>query len=991
MICNFITRTEYSFLNSLCSLESLIDKAKEYNYKALAMTDINNLHGAYKFYNLCVKNNIKPIIGVELKVKDNEIEFPICLYPLDKIGFQNLYRLASKSKINGDYLDLPYLENNNMGLLCILPSNSSIIENRNIGYLNKLKDIFHDLYVGISKSHLNDGFFVLKSFLDNLQLEMVAVQDTRYFDYNDHETFVALSAVGLNKTVEEIENNNDYHFFRKEEFIKYFEDYDYLLENNQKIVSKINITIEKNSKLMPQYDSNIEANSYLKALALKGLTKRIGKLNDVYLNRLNKELDIIIKMGFADYFLIVWDYVLFAKKNNIYVGPGRGSAPASLVAYSLGITDIDPMKYNLLFERFLNPERISMPDIDIDFPDNERDKVISYVGKKYGKNRVAHIATFGTFAARSAIRDIAKVYKLSELRLNEIIKCLKQSRNSLKELLNDDINLKKLYTEYPDIRKVIDVAIKIEGLPRNVSTHAAGIIITKYDLINYTPLDNGLNDIYQTQFEASDLEDLGLLKMDFLGLRNLTIIKNCIDEIRKDIPEFTLPNNFNDYQTLKMIGSGDTTGIFQLESEGMRQTLRNMNASSFEDICSAIALYRPGPMDMIPKYIDVKKGKEKITYVHPDLRPILESTNGIIVYQEQIILIACKFAGYTLGQADVLRRAVSKKKKDVLEQERTRFVASSINNGYHEKVANEIYDYIVKFANYGFNKAHSVSYSVIAYQTAYLKCHYPNHYFCVLLNTVIGTNTLINDYISEISRRHLKVIAPNINLSTDRFAVMNNQILMPLTQIEGIGQQYVKDLLEIRKNGSFTSFEDFIERIGNVLPISLIENVIYSGALDQFKITKKSMIDNYPGIINRQKYAFVKNVTGVSYSLEEFSYGYLLEKEKQILGINVRYNFLFQYDGYYRKNIAKKIVDVKEGLYQILGIVTRIREITTKSNSKMFFADIKDDTGTMNLTIFPRLYLDFKEVVEGNVIIVKGNIEKRNGELQMVVEQFKVL
>ena len=544
---------------------------------------------------------------------------------------------------------------------------------------------------------------------------------------------------------------------------------------------------------------------------------------------------------------------------------------------------------------------------------------------------------------------------------------------------------------YPDINKVLTVACRIEGLPRNVSTHAAGIIITKYDLVNYTPLDNGLNGIYQTQFEASDLEDLGLLKMDFLGLRNLTIIKNCVTMIQKDFPNFELPSEYNDKLTLQMISNGDTTGVFQLESDGMRQTLRQMGVESFEDICSALALYRPGPMEMIPDFISRKKGQKEITYLHKDLENILRPTNGIIVYQDQIMLIAWKFAGYTLGEADVLRRAVSKKKKEVLLKEKEKFVTSSVNKGYTKEVAEEIYEYILKFANYGFNKAHSIAYSVVAYLTAYLKCHYASYYFSVLLNSVIGTNNLLSNYIGEINKRQIKVINPDINISDENFKVLDNQIVMPLTAIEGLGPSYVSEILNVRKEKDFENFEDFVNRIGDIIPAQLIENIIYSGALDNFGLTKKTMIDNYGLLNNRKKYSFVKNMTNVVFDTEEFSYGFLLEKELQVLGINLKYNFMYQYEGYFRKKMVRKIKDVGIGRVSILGIITRIREITTKSNSKMFFADIKDDTGNVGLTIFPKLYLDFVDVKIGSVLIVTGNLEVRNSERQVVVENFRII
>ena len=834
----------------------------------------------------------------------------------------------------------------------------------------------------------NPIYLSVHQWLSEQNIEEVAVQDVRYFSKDEKDSLDVLKAIKFNKTLKDIEKDNeDYHFYSKDEFKENFSRYPYLINNTRKIIEKCNVTIKANGFILPEYDANIDQYSYLQALCLKGLQKRISDVSDVYYKRLEKELEIIKKMGFESYFLIVWDYVKYAKNHGILVGPGRGSAPASLVSYCLGITDIDPIKYSLLFERFLNPERISMPDIDIDFPDNKRDEVIRYVGGKYGKMKVAHIVTFGTFAARSAVREVAKALELSSLRLDEILKLIENNSN-LATVYQTNEQLKALANSYSDIKQVIETAIKISGLPRNTSTHAAGIIITKHDLINYTPLDLGLNDIYLTQYEASDLEELGLLKMDFLGLRNLTIIKNCVDMIKKDVPDFKLPTVFNDKMTLSLIAKGDTTGVFQLESSGMRQTLRQMRVNSFEDICSSLALYRPGPMDMINTFIDRKLGKEQVKYVHQDLEKILKPTYGIIVYQEQIILIACKFAGYSLGEADILRRAVSKKKKDVLEKERVRFVESSVRKGYTKEIAEEIYEYIIKFANYGFNRAHSVAYSVIAYQTAFLKCYYPTYYYSVLINSVIGTN-LLGDYINEINRRHLKVNVPDINYSTDSFQVINNTILMPLTQIEGIGPSYYDALLNVRKNGLFTSFNDFIERCSEVFPASLIENLIYAGALDSFSITKKDMIDNYGLLSNRKKYSFVKNTTDIQFTNEEFSYGYLLNKEQEVLGVNVNYNFLYQYEGYYKRRQARHISELNEGNSTIIGVVTRIKEVVTKKDSKMFFVTVKDDTASISVTVFPTRYLSFKEVKVGMVLLISGNVENRNNELQLVLNDFK--
>ena len=992
MLANLLLRTEYSFMQSLCALKDVVEKSKDAGYEALTIVDFGNLHGGYKFYKECVKNRIKPIIGIEININKEDFQSNIILYAMDNFGYQNLLKIASRYKINQETLDISYLEKCGLGILGIIQCNSNMIENRNSSFIYQIKESLSKLYIGISKNNLSDNYSAIHQYALELGLEEVGINDTRYLDQSDVESYNVLKAIANNKLVKECPiDNNNYSLISKEEYCEIFKKYPYLIDNNRKIVEMCNVTIKSEGFLLPEYDSSLDANGYLQALCLKGIEKRLGSVNNRYYERLSKELDTIKKMGFADYFLIVWDYVKYAKKSGILVGPGRGSAPASLVSYALGITDIDPLRYQLLFERFLNIERISMPDIDIDFPDNERDTVIRYVGEKYGINRVAHIATFGTFQVKSAVRDTAKALGLSNVRLDEILKHLKNTSKHLKEAIDNSPELRNMMENYPDINKVLTVACRIEGLPRNVSTHAAGIIITKYDLVTYTPLDNGLNGIYQTQFEASDLEELGLLKMDFLGLRNLTIIKNCLTMIQKDFPNFELPSEYNDRMTLQMISNGDTTGVFQLESEGMRQTLRQMGVESFEDICSALALYRPGPMDMIPEFINRKKSQHKVTYLHKDLETILKSTHGIIVYQDQIMLIAWKFAGYTLGEADVLRRAVSKKKKDVLLKEKEKFVTSSMNKGYSKEVAEEIYEYILKFANYGFNKAHSVAYSVVAYLTAYLKCHFASYYFSVLLNSVIGTNNLLSNYIGEINKRQINVISPDINISEEGFKVINNQIVMPLTAIDGLGPSYVNEILNVRKEGKFASFEDFINRVSDIIPAQLMENIIYSGALDEFGITKKAMIDNYGSICNRKKYSFVKNVTSVIYDTEEFSYGFLLEKELQVLGINLKYNFMYQYEGYFRKKMVRKIRDINVGRVSILGIVTRIREITTKSNSKMFFADIKDDTGNVGLTVFPKLYLDFVNVQIGTVIMVTGNLEVRNSEKQVVVENFRIV
>lgn len=997
-------KSEYSMLHSACKLAPSISLSKEYGFSALAITDLNVMHGAYKFYNECKKNNIKPIIGLHIDYIYNDKVSSLLVYAMNSFGYKNLMKLSSKAKITGKPLDYEYLASNATGLLVIVPLFENVIGNmlyNNLlkeasAHLSLLQMAFSNIYLGVTllSNYDREIFKASLAFSKDKGIELVDASPISYLNIDDvdaYQTLLSIANGGSAVSLSERETHEYMHSY--EELLMYYNDYKFILENTQKVASKCNVELSFTNYQLPRYDDNIDANIYLKELCYKGLKKRISLNNikniSVYEERLLYELETIKEMGFSDYFLIVWDYVKYAKKNGIYVGPGRGSAAASLVSYSLGITDMDPIYYGLLFERFLNKERITMPDIDIDFPDDERDKVIEYVGKKYGENKVAHIATFGTFKVKLAIRDTARVLKTNENSLKQVIKVIdKSSYDKLKDIIENSNELLRLMNDYEDIDKLLTIASKIEGLPRNTSTHAAGIIITTHDLVNYTALDNGLDGIYQTQFEASDLEALGLLKMDFLGLRNLTTIDSCVKLIKKDIPSFTLPKMYNDQETFAMLARGDVDGVFQLESEGMRKTLMNLKVSKFDDINHALALYRPGPMDSISSFIKRKFGQEKIEYYHKDLEPILKETYGMIVYQDQIMLIANKFAKYSLGEADVLRRAVSKKKKDVLEKERIKFVSSSKRAGYDEDVANNIYDYIVKFADYGFNKAHSVAYAQISYITAFLKCHYFIYYLSVLMNGVIGSEADIMRYYNSARRKNIEVVGPNINISTHEFSVNDNKIVFPLSVIKGLGIVKTKALIEEREKGIFKNYEDFVLRTKTIIPYSLLENIIYSGALDLFGLSKKSMIDNYKTIIDKEQYSFVKTLD-IEYSKEEFTYGELLSKEKEIIGINIKYNFFHQFLSLYNKLRLFKIEDLKENMYiRTLGMVKYIRVIKTKTGESMAFISIEDDKDEIELTVFPRVYNALPNISVGQVVIVGGKVQKRE-QLQIVVDSIE--
>lgn len=1007
-------QTEYSILQSACKIKPLIEKLKEQQLHSCAIVDEGTMYGTIKFYQECNKNNIKPVIGLKVKYHYNDKTNNLVLLAINNFGYQNLMKISSRLQLTNNNIDFEYLQKTTMGLIAILPYEESLVQKyleRNdaknaIQTLELLREIYSDFYIGlgiksITNSNFIDNYFKL---LKNYNYQFVALPKVSFINESDYDAYTTLKAIKNNGVlVEGIENdkNNYLHDVKSVETI-YYNHYD-MLENTSKIANMCNVQIEFGKYQLPLYESGLDSFAYLKELCSIGLEKRMQNFEysydkRKYYDRLNYELNVINEMGFSDYFLIVYDYVKYAKKNNIFVGPGRGSAPASLVAYSLGITEIDPLYYNLLFERFLNKERLSMPDIDIDFPDDRRDEVIRYVGKKYGKNRVAHILTFGTFKIRQAINDCARVFKLNDVKTKEIYKHLQAVNTykvydnpSLKTLIEASSDLQLLMNNYEDINKVLTIACKIQDIPRNISTHAAGIVITKFDLVNYTPLDEGLDEIYQTQYEAKDLEALGLLKMDFLGLKNLTNIAKTIELIRKDIPDFTLPKNENDYDTYKMMREGDLTGVFQLESAGMRKVIMQLKTSTFDDITHALALYRPGPMDIIPSFIRRKFNEEKVEYPHKDLEPILKETYGMIVYQDQIMLIACKFAGYTLGRADILRRAVSKKKKEVLEQERINFVESSVNRGYSSDTANMIYDYIVKFADYGFNKAHSVAYAKIAYLTAYLKCHYFAYYMSTLMTSFMGSSSEMLEYTKEATKKNVEVLNPNIKLSTDEFEVINGKIYFPLSIIKGLGEIKTKQCIEERTKAKFKGYEDFVERTKDFLAISLLENIIYSGALDDFGLTKKAMIENLKSIIDRSNYGFIKDMIKTDYTDEEFSYGILQEKELEVIGINIKYNFYQQFASFYSKYNLVKIANLSENKEaRTIGTVKRVRETKTKNNETMAFVEITDDTSNIEIVLFPMIYQQIGKLQNGMILMISGKTQKRM-TLQIIVNRFKII
>ena len=753
---NLYLETEYTLTSSPIKISDLIKKAKEDGYDSLGITDLNNMYGVLKFYNNCTENGIKPIIGLQVDVIGfSEEKTKVLFYAKNNEGYKCLLKFSSLVKLEKK-LEIKDLSQYTKDLILIIPGEENelvkLLFNRFdiLKLVLQYKNLCDDIYFGVNvqTQQMRNNMTQLVTTFNKFGIKSVSLDKVSYLNKEDYEVFKVLNCIGSGTNEhEETEKERNSYLFNEAERNNFYKNDLTLLTNTLEIRDKCNVKIKFEGYKMPIYDANIDTNLYLKELSIIGLKRRL-ELNKIdkkeyktYADRLFYELDVILKMGFGDYFLIVYDFIKYAKSNKILVGPGRGSASGSLVAYSLGITEVDPLKYGLLFERFLNPERVSMPDIDTDFPDYNRDEVIKYMGARYGKNKVAHIGTFGTFGPRLAIRDVARVMGLSALYLDEVLLYIDSDVPSIEKALENKV-LKKMYDENETIKYLINVAIKLQSLPRHVSIHAAGLIVADSELTDYTALQEGINGLCQTQFEASDLEKLGLLKIDFLGLKNLTII----DDVIKMIPdkEFNINKiSLEDKEVYKMLAAQDTDGIFQLESSGMRNLLSQLKTSCFEDIYNALALYRPGPMEMIPSFVRRKFNQEPVKYLHDDLKEILKPTYGAIVYQEQIILIAQKFAGYTLGQADILRRAVSKKKTDLMVNEREKFIYGAIKNGYSKEQASSIFEYILKFANYGFPKGHSVVYALISYRMAYLKRYYPKEFMAVLMSNNIGKNHLL--------------------------------------------------------------------------------------------------------------------------------------------------------------------------------------------------------------------------------------------------------
>jgi DNA polymerase-3 subunit alpha len=993
--------TSYSMRGSNITVDALIEKAKDFQLDTLAIAD-HRMYAVVSFYNACKASNIKPIIGLHIVMEGiilGQLNH-VYLYVKTNQGYQNLLQLASLYALN-DVVRLEELKRYADGLIVIIDSDDSEVLNLfkkdNTNGLMEIKSFLQkldtDVYVALSQN--NDlSTYLYKHFKTTI------LKHVFYLNDGDQDVYQTLQKIFLNKS-EQLDQLS--HFDPVSNIDDIDKMYPDALKHLKEIVASCHVDIDFNSLHLPTYPHPKHSSKvHLNALVHAGLKKRLKDIpkgkHSQYYERIKYELNVIDQMGYNDYFLIVYDFVKYAKQKGVLVGPGRGSAAASLVSYCLGITSIDSIEYDLVFERFLNPERSTLPDIDIDLPDDKRDDVIGYVRDLYGLNRVASICTFGTFKIKSAIRDTARIHELSSVLINQIV-ALSDGHESVESMLANAPKIRTIIEQHPKVKHVLEIASKVENLPRHVSTHAAGIIVSDDVLTNQTALQPGLLDMMQTQYEAKDLESLGLLKIDFLGLRNLTIIKNTLALIKEDLGQeinmYQVP--LDDKKTIELLNKADTVGIFQLESDGMTQLIEQMKMRSFDDIVTVLALYRPGPMERIPEYLRRRFKKEAVDFIHPSLKDILEPTEGIIIYQEQIIKIANVFAGYSLGEADLLRRAVSKKKLDLLEQERAHFIEKAKEMGRTREVSEEIYDYIVKFANYGFNKAHSVAYARVSYWMAYLKANYPTYFIGVLMSSVIGSERLLKSYIFEANKLNVPVLKPSVNVSKEGFRPTVDGLVYPLLGIKNVGRNAVNAILEERENGLFKTFVDFISRTAKLINKRVIESLIYAGACDDFGHTRQAMIKQYQDVLSFMEYgAFIDNNEFVLQPFDEFTIDALIEWEKSVIGFNLFMHPVRLYQETIDKHLLKKPADITDKdlkqTIRLIGMVSRVREIQTKKQSTMAFLTIEDEIRQLDAVVFPSVYKQVVSLLQkGKVFLFLGRVDLRRDKLQYIVEKVHLM
>ncbi|WP_414152747.1 DNA polymerase III subunit alpha [Limosilactobacillus reuteri] len=1016
-------KSSYSLLKSPTRISDLVTTAKERGYKALALTDENVLYGAVEFYNAAKKAGIKPILGLRLVVALNETDgtkLDLVFLAKNQRGYQHLMDLSTLQQTRKDKkvpLTVAQISPLLDDLFIIIPPQSTVFSvlAQPTSILTELANLGDDdsVLLGVN-SRLDDvQIDTLQQLSKQLSLPLVGTSPVDYLNANDLFASRVLQAIDagveLKDPTIEAGRRGQHYLHLKEQVVQDYKakGLSAAAQKTVEVAALCNVELQFRAPVLPHFknQAGVSSQQYLRSLCIQGLKKRRvapGKTIQQYQERLAMELKVIHEMGFDDYFLIVWDVMNFAHQQKITTDPGRGSAAGSLVAYALAITEVDPLQYDLLFERFLNPERAQMPDIDLDIPDNRRDEVLQYVHQKYGHQRVAQIITFGTLAAKQVVRDVSRVFNLPRYDIQRLIDALPHGLHvTLKDALNESQQLKNLLDDNPKFRLLIQVAQQLEGLPRHYSIHAAGIVLSEQPLHEVVPLQDGSDGLLMTQFAKDTVEALGLLKMDFLGLKNLSIMDNTLQMIRQEDPNFDLQKiNFNDPLTLQLFQRGKTEGIFQFESNGIRNVLVNLHPTNFEDIVAVNALYRPGPMENIPHFTARKAGKEKITYPAPSLEKILGPTYGILVYQEQVMQLASVMAGFTLGEADLLRRAMSKKKKATMEDMRTKFIAGATEHGYSAQVAHQVFEYIDRFANYGFNRSHAVAYSMMAFEMAYLKVHYPAAFFTALMNAETNIEKL-KRHVGDTKQFGVKISGPRINISESSFLLHDGTVYFGFSAIKGVRRDFVAAILEERQeNGKFTDLRNFITRIPERWQKQeLIEPLIYSGAFDNMGYNRAEMIDALPKLISGiELFAGFANFDDPTLQTaidqrNEFPLLTRLTKENEYLGVYLSGHPVTQYYQLGQQLHATKIDDLYPNSEATIIVLTNhVKTIYTKrEHREMAFVNGIDETGAVEITVFPKQYQQFKEQLETNkILIVRGRVEYREGRgLQLVANQLQ--
>ena len=1073
--------TEYSLLDGSSKMKEITARAKELGMDSLAITDHGVMYGVIDFYRAAKEVGIKPIIGCEVYVApgsrfekeagaSEDRYYHLVLLAENNQGYANLMKIVSKGFLDGYYykprVDLEVLEKYHEGIIALSACLAGEVQKNlvrgmyeeAVAAAKRYEAIFgKDSFFlelqdhGIEEQHLVNGQLLTMS--RQLGIPLVATNDVHYTYAEDANAHDILLCIQTGKKVQDEDRmryeGGQYYLKSEQEMRELFPFAQKAIDNTEKIAKRCNVEIEFGVTKLPRYavPEGFTSWEYLNHLCREGLKKRYAKVTPELEERLNYELNTIKNMGYVDYFLIVWDFINYAKSNGIAVGPGRGSAAGSIVAYTLAITDIDPIRYQLLFERFLNPERVSMPDIDVDFCYERRQEVIDYVVRKYGKDCVAQIVTFGTLAARGVIRDVGRVLDMPYARVDSIAKMIPTDLGiTIEKALHQNIEFRQLYEQDEEVHQLIDICKRLEGLPRHTSIHAAGVVICQKPVDEFVPLSKGGDGAITTQYIMTTLEELGLLKMDFLGLRTLTVIQNAIEFVEQNhgvvIDTHTI--DYNDKKVLASIGTGKTEGVFQLESAGMKNFMKELKPECLEDIIAGISLYRPGPMDFIPKYLKGKNHPDQITYDCKELQPILEPTYGCIVYQEQVMQIVRDLGGFTLGRSDLLRRAMSKKKLKVMEEERKNFVYGNekegidgcLKRGIDEKVANKIYDDMIDFAKYAFNKSHAACYAVVSYQTAYLKYYYPVEFMAALMTSVIDNTSKVSEYIMTCRNMGIQVLPPDINEGQRTFSVSNGSICYALSAIKNIGGTLIDGIVSERNaNGPYQNLKEFITRTAGLdINKRAIENFIKAGAFDSFQATRKQHMMIYPKFLAdvsaRKKDSIsgeieisafnqdTNETTAVSYNqmsfldfageeekkqfeiklpdVGEYPKEMLLAFEKEVLGVYVTGHPLEDYVDKMKKSITNMTIDFEtneDGVAKVKdkqrvivgGMITNISVKTTKYNQLMAFFTVEDMVGTVEVIVFSKAYAKYRQLItEDNKVFIKGTVsieEEANGKV----------